>query len=527
MFNVLIVDDEEDIRCGLAAIVDWAEHGFQVAADAANGREALETLGREPIHLVITDISMPVLGGLELIRTMRERRMQQPVVILSGYNDFDYLKEALKYRVDNYLLKPVDEEELRSTLNQVRDELRHAFEYNMREKENIGILRGKILNRLVTNHITKLEFMQKAEFLHIDLNAPAYRVLIIELENATKRYDRTGDRFDHLKLYSAMNICEEVLRAHVDGILFEDALQRLVFIAKLSSAGDSVSYRDVAAELKEALKRYIREPASVIVGTKAHSLADIHRSYERGLQLLEYKFYLGREATITEADLPSADLPTELQVDAFAERMAQAIQAGDAAACRNITTELYERLKAGAGAGAGGTSFVHQTTFELLKSALQVVKDAGGHVRDIVPQPERLYDEILSKRTIDEVQSFLDGTIDDILRYASALKRERPAKVVLSVLDYMKAHYNEELTLKQVAELHYMSSGYLGKLFKKETGFSFHDYLNRIRIDKAKELLKKTNHFAYQVSGQVGYKDYHYFHKTFKKYAGVPPSEYQ
>ena len=525
MFKVLIVDDEEDIRGGLAAIVDWAEHGFQVAAEAANGREALEALEREPFHFVITDISMPVLGGLDLIRTMRERRMQQPVVILSGYNDFDYLKEALKYRVDNYLLKPLDEEELRSTLNQVRDELRHAFEYNMREKENIGILRGKILNRLVTNHITKLEFMQKAEFLQIDLNAPAYRVLVIELENATKRYDRTGERFDHLKLYSAMNICEEVLRAHADGILFEDALQRLVYIEKLSPSGDGVSYREVAATLKEALKKYIREPASVIVGPKAHGLADIHRSYERGLQLLEYKFYLGREATITEADLPSADLPTELQVDAFAERMAQAIQAGDAAACRDITTELYERLKAGA--SAGGTSFVHQTTFELLKSALQVLKDAGGHVRTIVPYPERLYDEILSKRTIDETRSFLNGTLDEILGCLSALKRERPAKVVVSVLDYMKAHYNEELTLKQVAELHYMSTGYLGKLFKKETGCSFHDYLNRIRIDKAKELLKNTNHFAYQVSGMVGYKDYNYFHKTFKKYAGVPPSEYQ
>ncbi|HZG87186.1 response regulator transcription factor [Paenibacillus sp.] len=524
MFKVMIVDDEEDIRGGLAAIVDWAEHGFQVAAEAANGKEALEALEREPIHFVITDISMPVLSGLDLIRTMRERRMQQPVVILSGYNDFEYLKEALKYRVDNYLLKPVDEEELLSTLKQVCDELRHAFEYNIREKENIGILRGKILNRLVTNHITKLEFMQKAEFLQIDLDAPAYRVLVIELENATKRYDRTGERFDHLKLYSAMNICEEVLRAHADGILFEDALQRLVFIEKLSPSGDGVSYREVAATLKEALKRYIREPASVIVGPKAQGIADIHRSYERALQLLEYKFYLGREATITEADVPSADLPTELQVDALAERMVQAIQAGDAAVCRGVTTELFERLKACA--AALGQSFVHQTTFELLKSALQVVKDAGGRVRDIVPHPERLYGEILSMRTIDEVRSFLDSTLDDILGSVSALKRERPAKVVMSVLDYMKAHYNEELTLKQVAELHYMSSGYLGKLFKKETGFSFHDYLNRIRIDKAKELLKKTNHFAYQVSGLVGYKDYNYFHKTFKKYAGVPPSEY-
>jgi two-component system response regulator YesN len=522
MWKVLLVDDEIDIREGLTQLIDWEALGFTVAAKASNGKEALEALESRALHLVIADISMPVMTGLELIKEMRARGLSQSVIILSAYNDFEYLKEALKYRVENYLLKPVDDDELTATLLQVKEDIRQDLAVSMQEKENLNILRSKILNRLVTRNISPSEFSNKADFLQIDLTAVSYRVILVELENVRDVFERTGEPAEHWKLFSAQNVCAEIMGAYADGIWFEDALQRLVFIAKQHVSGEPADYHAAADEIKAALKRFVKEPASVIIGPEVRGVREIHASYSEALKLLEYKFYLGREATISEQRIPARAETIDMEIEGRIRELEQFILAGDEASCQEVTRCIYDSFKEHAKISK---SFVHHATFEILMSALRLIREAHGDVTQVLERPERLYEDILSHKTIDDMRGFLDGTLKQILDYLSHLRQKRPPKVVLNVLNYMKDNYNKEITLKQAAETVFVNAGYLGKLFKKETGYSFHDYLNKIRIDKARELLLTTNHYVYQVSEMVGYKDYNYFHRTFKKWTGRSPSE--
>jgi two-component system response regulator YesN len=523
MFSVMLVDDERDIRIGLASIIDWQSLGFTIVAEATNGREALDVIAREAIHVVITDISMPVLNGLEFIRVLRQNQNNQRVIILSAYNDFEYLKEALKYRVENYLMKPIDEDELKSTLLQVKEDLLYDIELHLREKENLTILRSKILNRLVTNSISKIEFINKADFLKIELTANAYRILLIELESITKLLDRTGERYDSLQLFSAMNVCEEILRQYTDGVIFEDAFQHIIFIEKINRQHPLISYEQIADEIKVKCKKYIKEPASVIIGPEVKTLYSIHASYQETLRLLEYKFYLGREATIHEHNVPRSDSIQDIEMDAKIESLKLAISSRDEASCLRITRELCDDFKK---ISSIHRSLIHQKTFELLLYGFRLVTEANGDIHQLLQKPDQFYMEIVAKKTIDDIHDFLQEHLSKTLSYMTKLKEQRPAKVILSVLDFMKEHYKEEITLKQVAEMNYINPGYLGKLFKKETQSSFHEYLNKIRIEQAKILLQSTHYFVYQVSEMVGYKDYNYFQKTFKKIVGTTPSEY-
>ncbi|XID92316.1 response regulator [Paenibacillaceae bacterium WGS1546] len=521
MFKILLVDDEVDIREGLAHLIDWHSFGFTVAGQAANGRDGLELLQSSTFHLVITDISMPVLNGLELIKEMRRLNLQQSVLILSGYNDFAYLKEALLYRVENYLLKPVNENELAASLIQIREDICNEIESNLREKENMSILRSKLLNRLVTRSISKLEFLNKADFLQISLSAPAYRILVIELESATELYDKAGERIEHLKLFSAMNVCQEVLQRVTDGILFEDSYQHLVYIAKLK--GDHLPWVELAENIKISLKTYVKEPASVIIGPEVHGLGNIPHSYNEALRMLEYKFYLGREATISPERLPNRKFANDIEFEKECQSLGEAVFQGDYGACLRITAHLFERFTMD---GLASKAFVQNAAFELIMAALKQVKEANGDIRQILPEPERLYMDISSQSTLADIHSLLNERLLSIADYLTKLKTTRPIKIIKSVIEYIHANYNRDPTLKQAAEIHYMNPGYLGKLFKRETGTSFHDYLNNVRIEKAKQLLTTTNHFVYQVSEMVGYRDYNYFHRTFKKHAGVSPSDF-
>jgi len=523
MLKVLVIDDEPDIREGLAQIIDWQALGFAIVAEAANGKEALAYLEANAVHLIVTDISMPVMNGLEFLKELRAGNRQHSVIVLSAYNDFGYLKEALKYRVENYLLKPVDEDELTATLLQAKEDIHQEMAYSLREKENLSILRSKILNRLVTRNISHKEFMNKADFLQIDLAAASYRVFLIELESATDLYESSGERFDHLLLFSAMNICQELLEALVDGVLFEDSRQRLIFIAKLRSDRPETFYEAIADEIKTALKRYAKQPASVIIGPEVQAVSDLCSSYEKALELLEYKFYLGREATISERSIPACKTTIHDVLENRLRQLEASMTADDLDGCLALTSELYGKFKSNAGTGK---TFIQHATFELFMTALKKVKEANGDVTQIINRPERLYSDIQSRATIDDMKEHLDESLRSIMRYLSLLKKGRPAKVIKSVIDYIQANFNQEISLKQAAETVYINPGYLGKLFKKETGLSFHDYLNQVRIDKAKELLLTTNRFVYQVSESVGYKDYNYFHKTFKKLVGTTPSDY-
>lgn len=424
MYRVVIVDDELIMRKGLRETIEWDSLGLEVSGEASNGIEALELVKSNKPHILITDIKMPEMDGIELTKEIKDLDLKIKIIILSGYNDYVFLKEAIRYGVESYLLKPIDNDELISNLidsvNNIEKEIFRITQLH----QGIELLRSNTLNRLITNAISLREFDEKASFLDISLQANNYLCAVCTAENIDSGAFANDEQLALLALH---NICEEL--ASRTGITFIDAKGRIVF---LFLGGETDRFYDTvntvlgntAAEILEYLGISILMSAGITVS----AIGDIWKSYDSAVRCLDYSISAQKSGII-----------------------------------------WYDETK----------PYDSQADYELNDKTLA---DMGK----------------------------LQGT---------------GSMVVNHVISYIAEHYNEGLTLKHVAGVYHISTSYLGQIFKKETGESFTDYANKYRIQKAKELLSNSMLKVYEIAEMVGFTDYHYFLKIFKKIAGVNPTE--
>ncbi len=397
MYRVIIVDDEPIICKGLRDTIEWDTLGLEISGEAHNGAEALELTKVIRPHILITDIRMPGMDGIKLVKAIRELGLNIRIIILSGFSDYAFLKEAIRLGVDSYLLKPIDNDELISNLADLVNNIEKEMLRTTHLHQGIELLRSNTLNRLVTNTIGRSEFEEKASFLDISLTSEYYLCAVCFLENENSIMAGFGEPNAAFAIH---NICN-TLAVGAD-IAFTDAKNRVVLIL---SGGREEEMLAAAAGLLENVLRQVQEhinkPIVTGIGIIVSSIEDIWKSY----------------------------------------------------AC---ATERFDRDK----------------------------KAAEGE------QPEG--------------------------KWNSAVDR---------TLAYIAEHYHEALSLKQVANIYDINTSYLGQIFKKATGESFTNYVNRYRIEKAKNLLSHSGLKVYEVAGKVGFTDYHYFLKIYKKIKGTLPTE--
>jgi two-component system, response regulator YesN len=506
MLKTLIVDDEKIIREGLKAFIDWEGIGYNVAGEAANGQEALDLINKIDVQLVIVDINMPIMNGLEFIKRLRQNSPHIKVIILTGYSDFEFLQEALKYRVENYLLKPIDENELMNSLLFLKEEILSEIEEQQYQKESLIILRDKVLNRLVTQSISVTEFIEKANFLNITLTGNTFTVILIELDDVNQ-------------LTKARDICTQIMNQEQKGVLFEDMHQRVVYMT-----GESIE-RDLyeaAKKVQEALKEAIDEEAVITISSQVQRLSLLYQAYNEAVELLEFQFFMGRNTIIFKKAIPSSDLTSNIELKSQLTEFLKSIRAHDSNEALQIIHSLFQTLKE---KKQLNKTAVQNIAFDLIINAVNLVKEANGNIDSLFGHSTNMYHEILTKQTIDELITYLCSTTEKIIDYLTTLKNERPVKVIDTIIEHIETNYEKDLTLKQLANMVYMNPSYLGKLFKKETGYNYNDFLNKTRVEKAKDLILNSSYLLYEICEMVGYKEYNYFYKTFKKHIGVSPSD--
>ncbi|GBF74391.1 DNA-binding response regulator [Paenibacillus sp. 598K] len=290
MYKVLIVDDEPLILDGLQYVIDWEEHGAEIVAMAGNGAEALRALEQNGIHIVITDIKMPVTDGLELIRETKKRGLNVKFIVLSGYDEFELVKKAIVYGVENYLLKPLEEEELSSTLLNTIEKLDHEIQLSIHHRQNYSIVKENILFRWVADRIGHDELTSRADFLGIDLSFEHYRVVRVTQEPPP----RDGEATSGLMASAILNVFEETMNGFGDCIAFRSLHGEPILLfgwnAVESMDGDKLEERLEACSSN--VKRYLKLDVSVVLGPVVNGYRSVATSY--------------REAFRTEEDFGSA-----------------------------------------------------------------------------------------------------------------------------------------------------------------------------------------------------------------------------
>ena len=526
MYKVMIVDDEPVILDGLRLVVQWEEFGLKIAGEARNGLSALELLSQSKFHILITDIRMPEMDGLELIRKARKIDRNLKIIILSGYNDFEQVRDAAKLGIENYLLKPVDEEELASTLvdtvNKIDNELTLAID----SQNPSSILKQNILNRWAAGSISNRELEHRADILKLSLDSNFYIVSAIKIIGYCADQPAVSGwhgQETEQAFFAAISMCNEILASDWKMDIFRNERNHIVMIMQ----SNAVIPADVLkASLASCLLRIhdrVRLDLFASVGNAVDEAAKVSESYQSALNLLDYSI-VARSNSVCSFDeifvhtgLMDSDISPEF------DKLRSCILALDNEEACLVLDAIYDRLVQ-----------YSQTTPQLLKNItteiLLVISNVSPSIKAEFWYGNGPVQKIIGGfsqiTTIRELKDAVKNVACLAMERLSSMKSSMHP-MVTRLIRYIEDNYMKEFSLKTLSESLNINPIYLGQLFKNETGEVFSNYINKYRIGKAKELLQGSNITIADISGRTGYQNPSYFISIFKKLTGLSPAEYR
>ena len=511
MNTVFIADDELIIRQGLKCIIDWGALGFEVIGEAANGEDALQFITKYNPDMVMLDIRMPKLTGLDVVKQAREQGYKGKVIILSGFTDFKYAQSAIRYGVEYYLTKPIDEDELFNTVKEIKKLLLDEAQKKEEMEEYRSKARNMILQDILNNNIPST-----VDFQNLNLQADVYQVVIYEKysHHASKMPYRFSDL---LKVTNTDNSSYENITLDDNEIL----ILKGPFTIK---------------KFEEFLEHYDREQKPqtnspldslfITYGRIVSDIEDIHISYQEALRLLQRRFFCEhKQHTIGYSELPDLtqsdmySLNNDILQD-YCEQLIGYIQAAKRNQVAETLNELEHKL------------YYSNNTIERIKLFLTdlylSIKEKISHLyhNANIPFPgnAEIINLIGEKYYLYEIILFFTEQFEMIMR---AIGNPSSDGVMDDIIHYIEHNYMDNIKLETIAPLFGYNSSYLGKIFNKKVGMGFNMFVDQVRISRSKELLTDTDLKVYEISEKVGYRNVDYFHTKFKKYVNQSPAEFR
>ena len=535
LLKVVFVDDEHLVRSLLKNCVDWHEMGFQVAGEAADGREALELVDRVQPDVVFTDIYMPFMDGLELGRLIFEKDPSVKIVVLTGYEEFEYAKKSIKIGISDFLLKPVNDDEIRkaalSLKEKILEERDHRSEYERMKKqleENLPVLREKLLNELIQGTSTWEDVRQRVAYFKIDLGEDYLQVAVIEASviEASVGEETGGTGIDgEMELLIKLQCREWTSRyfRNDPGIhVFCDNAQNVVII----NGERELDLSDCLESVRVMLVNKLKCPVTIGLGNTCTCPGEMRKAYREAVKALQYKMTAGKNQVITYGDIGFTHAAAPLPETDFYDAFAFYLKAG----MKKKVMEHVEALFGADGILAGGRSMeqVRVAASNLVSNVLNVLSETGLSYTELFEDSETPFARIFRADTLPLMRSYLTGLAGRCCEAVDAQVTRKINQAVEQVKEYIHANLSDPaLSLSAAARAHYLNSSYLSRIFKQETGQTFMEYITKTRMDKALRLLKETDMRAYQVAEALGFENPHYFGVCFKKWTGVSVNEYR
>lgn len=532
MIKVMIVDDEKTIREGVKKAIDWQRYGMEVVAVLASGAEALDAIERDPPDIVLLDIILNDIDGLEVLDLVRRKYPGVFVILISGYDDFEYARRAIELSAYCYLLKPIDIGQLLEKLLQVReaieqrlDKLKKDKELNDRLKESIPIIRDNFFLDLVSGKYASVDsIVKKAEFLGVDLKARQYAVAVLEFHNQGK-----GNEYDrNLIKFAAMELCIDAFSGAYlcHPFNMEDRIGLLICADELQQE----NIRAVCGGIMDDMNVKLGVPLTIGIGRPQEEPLSIPYSYREALEALEYKILMGLNRVIdSEIIYQSSNKKLEhnLIKEIFHKRgdeLKVALKTMNRHTVESITLDIVSALRVSIDSNIRN----HGRDLLLLSGYLSVVAvDLDVDIENVLEEGKELYGAFKSQETMEKIHErillFFSRVMDELMS-----KQENSNSLYVGkALKIIKEKLHEEISLSAIADALYLSPNYLSRIFKQEVGESFIEYTVRVKMNEVKRLLEQSPQKVYEIANILNYKDVNYFSKTFKKFFGVSPSEYR
>ncbi len=511
MYKVLLVDDEPTIREGLRTLIDWEELGYRVADTAINGKDAIAKCEQLKPDLLIIDIRMPGMSGLDVIEHLRRTNHSLHILILSGFADFEYAKRAITFRTDGYLLKPVDEDELIGYLRRLRKTL--DLKTEAQRAGGIGEWsREMVIQSLLTGGYRDM-LVEAAE--RAGLSWQSYEVVLAKPQS---RFNIEASAVAGVKRQLI-----EMFDRHERGAVF--AMEPYIGIVIKNGLGGDANRASVLDDLRAAFGSESLDFVAASGGA-AEEWTDVERSYQQALQVMKRRFFLSndrihdRESVTLLAQKPQdAFNDGRIELDDLPDKIYLAIDIANDEAIRDLSRQTGERLRT---AGLGEDE-IKSHSAQLISSVIAKFAHANPGLSHIAQDTSAGTLEIYKEYRYDE---FIERMGELLVELADSVETPGTDKQIKKMIDLIQRNYQENLKLDTLADVFNYNSAYLGKLFKNATGEYFNTYLDKVRIEHAKALLDEGMK-VYQVAEKVGYTNVDYFHSKFRKYVGTSPSAYR
>lgn len=533
MYKLIIVDDEQEVRKGIINTIDWCELGFQVVGEAENGREALDLIEEDIPDVIITDISMQIMDGLELTASIRELYSMVKIVILTGYDDFMYAQKAVHFGVSDYILKPVLPQDILKLMHNLKsridDEIAEKEDKEKLQKhftESMPVLRESFLTSLIMIKPNKKDTEKKINFFNLQIHGEYFATAVITCDNESLSEAKNITRDTDQLMFLIQNIAQEILKRHSVGEIFFFNNTSVIIMGiqndqRSITCNKIISYMD---EIRQSIERFLKLTVTIGLGKVQNSIDKMQESYKAALTALDYKLVIGGNKVIFIEDVEHRGTDIIVFDDEKERMLISSIKFGTEQDIVSAIDAIFDDIN-----GAKVSIKEYRLFFlEIFATILKLARAFDFDTMEILSDDN--FEDLDMNRfnTTDEVKDRLRSMCVRLMIQIKNQRMNTTQTLFEKAKDYISKNYGDcELCAKKLANHLYISTSYLGLVFKKEANTSFLKHLISVRLEVAVRMLEDPNIKLTEVAEKVGYSDVSYFSYFFKKNFGVSPREYR
>lgn len=542
MLKIFLAEDEVVVRETIKRMIPWEELGFELVGEAADGEMALPLLIRQQPDLLITDIKMPFMDGLTLARLAKKEIPGLKVVILSGYDDFNYAKQAIGIGVEDYLLKPITKNALIERLSEIRSRYEHEktqkeyYEKFQREMQAYEKNSSRdFFEALVGGSMDMMEVYKRAEKLGLDIVAEAYNVLIFTM-NCDEDFSRQRDEYSSWEAES-LELLENFFAGHSSAMLFRSNIFSYGVLLKGQRETIEENTRACVDEIRKILSRQDgRREWFLAVGQSVDRLSQIQKSYHTASRAFSQR-YLYDENILYYDEMETMEHPggqAETEDNAYLQKvdvnalnpaiLQKFLSNGLQEETENFVKDYFYAI------GQEPMESLVFRNYVILNVRFSVISFIKGLGCDTNEMESADTEEVLAEsgKNMESAIAYAKKMISQAIEIRDQNSGNKNRSILKTAVDFIDSHYmDEEISLNTVANVANVSSNHFSALFSQNMGQTFIEYLTTLRMNKAKELLRCTGMRSSEIAGEIGYKDAHYFSYLFKKTQGMTPSDYR
>lgn len=533
MYRILLVDDEILVRDAIKENIDWEGIGCELVGDCQNGQEAAEFVKQHPVDIVLTDICMPYMDGMELSHFLHDNYPDIVIVIFSGFGEFEYAKKAIQYNVSEYLLKPITAMELTAVINNMKEKvdqkqkekkkLENLTEASENYRKNAYIIRSKAIEALVTCSRDVNESLEQLKGMGIELKAAHYRVAMFDMDLYSELYQVDVEKRQEsaLMAFVLYNVSNEIVSREHAGIAYQEGNNQVCVLFMGTRTKDfSDKIKKICREIQQKVKEVIGIEVSMGIGSWVKSPEELILSHDMAGKAIRYRYLLGGNLLL---DMEEQKPDQGLSLYESLEQLTDALKTGKKESMELSMAKMEEEIKKALMDKSRACMYLQQ-----------IVREIGNAYESMVSDPQKagqkseaLLQRVPEQKTFQQAIGIVKEYAEQVFEELSSMNSSSGQRQALLALDYIQNNYMDpDLSLNSICSYLSISTSHFSTIFKEVTGETFMEVLIRTRMQKAKELLKNTTLKNYEIAEMVGFSDPHYFGISFKKMTGKTPTEY-